>query len=386
MPIVTEDTLKALLAEGRITAVTLDTNVFDGQRLNLKSTVLKAVASLKDRSFLFVLAGTVVREVRGHKQKAMEDALRDAKKFVGQALFAFDTTKPTRDELLAQMNGGRSAADAAAVRVDEFLNDSACEVLDDTSLVNVTTIFDAYFERLPPFSHSKKTEFPDALALHALDCAATARRTGFLVVSEDGDWEAFCRKSQALYLVSKVEKALSLINDGPIRLRKTVVAWLRDEEGGQAEVRAEISRYLERLDVDVTAYATSGEVEANAWAPEMRSIEWPYETDIDLIETESFADKRVRVVVSLPVSIQLRFSVELNFSVWDSVDKELVAMGGRTVDVDRNEDARATVTLDVQGLGEKDEEIELVDFEMDMSGLDVDLGEVDVFEPEDYDE
>jgi hypothetical protein len=32
--------------------MTLDTNVFDGQRLNLKPAVLRAVASLKNRPFL----------------------------------------------------------------------------------------------------------------------------------------------------------------------------------------------------------------------------------------------------------------------------------------------------------------------------------------------
>lgn len=386
MPIVTDDKLKALLAEDRITAVTLDTNVFDGQQLNFNSAVLRAVASLKDRPFLLVLAGTVVREMRGHKEKAMEDALRTVKKGVGEVLFAFDTTKPTRDELLAQITGGCSPADAAVVRVDEFLKDSSCEVLRDTSLVDVATIFDAYFDRQPPFTHGKKTEFPDALALHALDRAASVRRTGFLVVSEDGDWEAFCEKSQVLYLVPKIQKALSLINDAPIGLRKAVIAWLGDEKRGQAEVRAEVSSHLERLDVDATAHASSGEVEVTAWAPEVRSIEWPNEADIDLIETRNIGDGRVRVVMTLPLFIELQFSVELNFSVWDSVDKESVGMGGRTVEVDRSEEARATVTLDVQRLGEEDEEIKLVDLEMDISGLNVDLGEVDVFEPEDYGE
>lgn len=40
MPIVTDDRLKALLAEDRMTAVTFYTNVFDGQRLNLRSAVM----------------------------------------------------------------------------------------------------------------------------------------------------------------------------------------------------------------------------------------------------------------------------------------------------------------------------------------------------------
>jgi hypothetical protein len=386
VPIVTDDRLKALLAEDRITALTLDTNVFNGQRLNLKSAVLRAVASLKDRPFLLLLSGTVVREMQGHIAKTMEDALRIVKKAAGEALCAFGTENPTRDELLYQITGGRSPADAAAIRVGEFLKDSACEVLDDTSLVDATSLFEAYFDRLPPFSHGKKTEFPDALALHALDRAAIARGTGFLVVSEDGDWRAFCEKSQGLYLVPKVEKALSIIADAPIGLRKAVVAWLGDDQDGRVEIHEAISKHVGGLDVDVNADASSGAVEAFAWAPEVRSIDWPNEADIDLIETEVIAVGQFRVVVSVPVGIELRFSVELNFSVWDSVDKESVGMGGRTVEVDREEYVRVTVTIDLQGLGRQDEEVELVEFEMDIKALGVDLGEVEVFEPEDYEE
>lgn len=385
MPIVTDDRLKALLAEGRITAVTLDTNVFDSQRLNFKSAVLRAVASLKDRPFLLLLSSTVVREVQAHMEKMMEDALRAVKKAAGDALYAFNIAKPTRDELLNQITGGYRSTDAAIFRVDEFLNDCACETLDDTSLVDVASLFGAYFDRLPPFSHGKKTEFPDALALHALDHAAKARRTGFLVASEDGDWRTFCEKSQVLYLVPKVEKVLSLINDAPIGLRRAVIAWFADDQRGKAEVLAAITDYLEGLDVNVTADA-SCEVEAYSWAPEVRSIGWPNEAEIDLIETDFMADGQIRVVVSLPLSIELKFSVELNFSVWDSVDKESVGMGGRTVVVDGNEYARVTVTLDVRGVGEEGEEIELVDTEMDVNALDVDLGYVEVFEPEDYEE
>lgn len=386
MPIETDDRLKALLVAGHITVVTLDTNVFDGQKLNLKSAAMKSVVSLKGRPFPFLLSGTVVREVQGHIKKLMEDTLRAVKKAAGQALFAFDTTKPTRAELLDQITGGVGPAKAAAVRVDEFVKDCACEVLDDTSLVDIATVFGAYFDHLPPFSHGKKTEFPDALALHALDRAATDRGTGFLVVSEDGDWHAFCEKSKQLYLVTKIEKALSLINDTPLGLRRAVVAWFADGQDGQTEVGAEISSYVEGLDVDANAYASSGEVEIDTWAPVLRSTEWPSEADIDIIETEQIGDGRLRAVVSLPVVLELLFSVELSFSIWDSIDKESLGMGGRTVEINRDEGVRVTVTIDLQEVDGEYEDIELFETELALTSLDVDLGEVSIFEPEDYDE
>lgn len=383
MPIETDDRLSDLLSQGRITVLTLDTNVFDGQRLNLKSAALRAVVGLKDIPFLFLLSDTVFREVKSHMVKGMEDALRAAKKAAGEALFAFDTVSPTRDEMIDKITNGREPSDVAAVRADEFVRASNCEIVDDTSLVDVATLFGAYFDCLPPFSHGKKAEFPDALALYALERAATARDTGFLVVSEDGDWRAFCKKSKRLFLVPKIEKALSLVNGAPLKVRKAVIAWFAHGQDGQAEVGAEILTRVQKLDTDASAHANYGEVETHVWAPEVQSIEWPSSAEIDIIATEEIEPRQLRAVVSVPVVMNLRFSVELSFSVWDSVDRESVGMGGRIIDVDRDEDVHVTATLYLRDVGEECEEIELAEIEMDLASLEIDLGEVDLFETDD---
>ena len=45
--------------------------------------------------------------------------------------------------------------------------------------------------------------------------------------------------------------------------------------------------------------------------------------------------------------------------------------------------AQATITLDISNPGTADEEIVFVDVEIDASDYEIDLGEIDVFEPED---
>lgn len=385
MPIETDERLKALLTEGRITALTLDTNVFDGQRLNFRSAAMRILTGLKAIPFPLVLSTAVTKEVHRHLIKFTEDALRTMKKAVGEAIFAWDVQKPTREEILHLVTGGRSPQEAATARMDDFLKENDCEVLDDFKLVDIATVYGAYFDRHPPFGRGEKSEFPDALALNALERAATERKTAFLVVSADGDWRDFCAASNRLYLVTALEKALSLINDAPVGLRKAVVDWFAEGQEGQAQVVASITGSIEALDVDVNAYANSGEVETHAWAPEIRAVTWPDEQDIDIIETEPLEDGGHRAVVSLPVVLTLRFSVELNFSLWDSIDRESIGMGGRTVEVDRDEEARITVTIDLQEISKEDEYLELVETEIDITSLDVDIGEVDMFEPEDYD-
>jgi len=122
MPIVDEGRIQSLLADGRITSLTVDTNIFDEKRLHLNSKTLQVLASLKDEPISFVLSATVVKEVSAHIEKAVEDALRTAKKGIGQALFAFETKEPTRDELITRISGGRSAPQAAQERIDKYIS------------------------------------------------------------------------------------------------------------------------------------------------------------------------------------------------------------------------------------------------------------------------
>ena len=131
MPIVKDEKLKALLAEGRITAISIDTNIFDKKGLQLNSAILQAFAGLQDRRFSFVLSGTVAKEVLAHLEKAAADALKSAKKAIGQAIFAFDTKTPERDALLAQISGGRTAKEASAERWDKYVKDTGCAMAFD---------------------------------------------------------------------------------------------------------------------------------------------------------------------------------------------------------------------------------------------------------------
>ena len=45
MPIVDDEQLKAYLAAGRVTAIAVDTNIFDQERLQLNSASMQALGS-----------------------------------------------------------------------------------------------------------------------------------------------------------------------------------------------------------------------------------------------------------------------------------------------------------------------------------------------------
>ncbi|ESY72043.1 PIN domain-containing protein [Mesorhizobium sp. M0051] len=382
MPILEDDQIRALLAAEQIEALTIDTSIFDQKRLQLNSPPLQALAALKERPLSFILSSTVVKEVTGHLEKALEEAIRAAKKGIGEALFAFGTEKPTRDELIEQISGGQPPAEAMNERFNTFLKDTSCEVLDDTKLVDMAALFGKYFSNRPPFGPGrKKSEFPDALALLALERAATDRDIGIMVVSKDGDWRAFCANSERLYLVPEIEKALDLVNNTPSGLRKAVVSWMTEGGAGHEEVREHIAKNVELIEFTVLGYPTWGELEASTWGAELKALEWPDSSDVDIIETELVSDDgTIKVVVSLPLQLIARVSIELSFSIWDGVDKESINIAARSVEVDENLNGRLTMTVSVYEQGTEREEIIYEDSDLDIRDHEVDLGEVDVFE------
>lgn len=69
-------------------------------------------------------------------------------------------------------------------------------------------MLEAYFSAKPPFA-TKKSEFPDAIALQALERWAEEEDLQLLVVSKDGDWRQYCKDTPRLVVVDDLALALS---------------------------------------------------------------------------------------------------------------------------------------------------------------------------------
>ena len=247
-------------------------------------------------------------------------------------------------------------------------------------------LFEGYFSGRPPFGAGrKKNEFPDALALSALEKSAESRGMGILVVSKDNDWRDFCKSSKRLYLVTDIETALALIAGAPQVLRSAVLNWMEYESDKCNKLVSHLAKNVEFVEFSADAIPSFGQCELYVWAAELKKVTWPNEEDIDIIELELQANARKHtLVVSLPASLMVRVPVDISFSVWDGIDKEVIPMGGRTMEVDEEIEVQVTVTFEVYNHGSEDEKLEFVDAEIEPREFDLDLGEIDVLQPEDY--
>lgn len=384
MPVEDEEKIKQLVSQGKISAVSLDTNVFDSHKLNFSSPSFRALERLPSIPFSVVISSTVKNEVQRHIEKAASEALRNVKEALGHALFVFGTMSPSRDEMLSQVTGGRNPADIADKRLRDFIKNTNAYLIDDTRIVATSAIFSAYFDGKPPFKRGKKTEFPDALALFGLEQAAVKLDTRYLIVSEDRDWRDFCEESKHLYIVDRLEKALAIIQSAPIALRRSVLDWLGRTGEGRDVLRAELTEYVETRDVDAYAFPSSGEVDIEAWSPELVDLVWPSEVDIDIIEIGK-GDVGTVLTVTVPLTAKIKTTLDLAFSIWDSVDRESVPLAGRSVELEKSKDILATIVIKARSVAENKYEFEIESIEYDLDRISVSLGEVDIFEFEEPD-
>ncbi len=379
-----EKKIKNLLANGQIKAITLDSNIFISKGLNLDSPGLQAIPKIK-KKFSFLLSNTVYNEVLSHLLKTRKDALNKAKGSVSTALKIFGKNSAILDCLIAQISDGHSAEEIANEQFKKFMEDTKCEIIDDTKLVSISTLFNSYFNSAPPFgTEKKKSEFPDALALNALQVTAEKRDIKILVVSMDKDWLKFCETSDHLFLVPKIEKALALVQEFPDQLRKEVHSLILKEIESRGHVWNTVSDYIEQIEFNVSAYAMHGYVDIWTYLGVLEKMACSDENEIDIIEYVDNGSQRV--VASLPLSLNVRIPVDLNFSLLDAVDNELISIGARSIEVNKELYLRAIFTLSIRDDELMVEKIALDDNELLRKTYEVQLGEVDFWEPEDYED
>ncbi|MCY4259922.1 MAG: PIN domain-containing protein [Rhodobacteraceae bacterium] len=331
-----------------------------------------------------MLSSTVEKEVRSHLVAHTENIVGEARHKIGKVLAAFETSTPTLDAIIDQLTNNQKPEEAACKRLDGFLKESKCEVVKDSIFVSVDALFSSYFERNPPFATGKKKhEFPDALALNSLEGKAAEDGIGILVVSNDKGWRSFCENSSALYWMSDITRALSLVTAAPTGLRQAVVSWLAGDGEGHQVVREHIEYNVEDIVFDVNGYPTFGEMEIIPSGGHLSDITWPPDEQVDIVRFSPVGDNEFEVVASVPAILFIRAHVELNFSVWDNVDQDSISFGGREEEIDCDFDVRVSITLHVSGETE-DQSVTFQDSKIDPQSFYIELGQVDVLEPEDW--
>ena len=376
MPVLSEDEIKAAIADGKVFAISIDTAVFDGKQKTFTNAVLQRLDQFHAREIRVVFADVVVNEMVAHLR---EDAL-ESQRALKKALRAHSH----RWRRTAQQGEGESLlleADAAVfaqAEFDTFLQHVSGEVVAASGVPNaVETVLGRYFAEEPPFgaADKRKSEFPDAFALLSLEAFGAEHKGLVLCVAPDKGWIEFVAQSDHLVCVDQIEKALALFNAADQHLADAIVQKWRDSEGGEFidEIARAFEYRLDDLDFDIDGQAdVSFEAE-------------PLSATLQFVNPQSVSQATViavdgeTVTFSVNVETCIGFEASFSFFVIDSIDRDQVDLGSESAYVEDTLPFQLTITADRN----LEDGPVFHEVEVERKRIDVDFGYVEAFPNDD---
>lgn len=351
-----DERIHAQIIAGEITALTLDTSIFERAGLAMESGLLAQLGQFRDGDIRLVIASVVASEVRRHLAEnaekavgALQNALRETGRH--QALPA-EVQRQLADAVDA---ASEEIGSRARQRFDDWVARVGATVLDEAKFASIAEVMRRYEIAEPPFgaTGNKKHEFPDAVALLTLEGWAKSAGTRILTVTQDNDWKRYGAQSTSLVVVDDLADALaglqrlaaatdaadrlaaSLGDDDPLGLGEALLAALQHNDSIRFTVEADSQFSFDEEGVD----ANFEEVELGDPADALSSF-----------ETVSFSDDVavIKVAATATAAIDVHFS----FDKWDSIDREYLSMGSTTLSRMAEIEIEALVTVAVDGPGE----------------------------------
>lgn len=319
------------LVDGEVTFFSLDTDVIQGAGYNFEKGALNQLPRQLPHSMSLKLTEVVLREIVGHRMVPVKEA---AEKYVSATqalgrLTALDFSPSSNH--FNQLDVLVSAAKRFDDEVRSYVGQCRGEVLQLAD-VDAGVLFNGYFSTSPPFGlkSEKKSEFPDAAALQLIEESAKSLDTKAIVASKDGGWRAFAEHSERIYCVASLDDLASLFTATGVHadaVKAKIAAAVSDEN---SSVRTQVSEALRTHVSNATwdtdeLFSASHRFEAEACSAELTD----YSIDAGSLNIWKVDDEPGAWVVELAASVQADVTVDIQFFVWDSIDREELAIGGQ---------------------------------------------------------
>lgn len=351
--------------------VFLDTEAFVAHQLDFQSPNLRRLVRLAVEGTIRLLLTTVTEsEVRVHLDRHAKDVFKQIQNYSRACRIVKKLLPP---EVMAAL----SAVDEEAIRkglhdeFDEFIAESVATVLR-VDQISPEAIFKKYFERKAPFGDGgKKSEFPDAFAVAALEkWSADNTNAKAYVVTEDGDWRRSCRDGTTLLHVSKLRELLELFADSV--LVTAIKAALHEK-------REELKHLIEQEAMDLDYFAGDQLVDGEVDAVEDADVE------IEGFHVVEAKDGSASVNVDCKVTVSLSIVADdADSGIYDHEDKCMHYVYRCSGTVTRDLERVVEITLAYVQLHPERVTISTAKFEDNSVDLDVEEGELTRDDDNDY--
>jgi PIN domain len=302
MPIWTDAELQLAIESNRIGAVSLDTSIFDGSDCNLTYKLFTSLKQFAGTGVQFLLVDVVCGEVKSHIAERAASAATQLRAAAREFKEAWRDIEGL-DRVLAAAGDLSDPIKAAEDQLERYRAETEFQTLRSSDFVDLDLLLAQYFKPSPPFASSteKKSEFPDAIALIALEAWGERQKMFVVVVSRDTGWSDFA--SQSSWLIARRD------------LRKTLGAFnSQDSFTARAIIAASNSGKAEELSSDIESLVSQ---HVDSLAPVITVVEI-YPVDIDgVAAVDSDEDE---ILISFDVLVDVEVEASFVFYVRDEGD------------------------------------------------------------------
>ncbi len=330
-------------------AITIDSNIFDANGLNLESGLLHQLTQFKEGSAEFILSEIVVREVHRHlaeQARKVKEALGSAIKRSAQNGILDDNAHAALTAIYDKAVDPRSAARG---RLQNFVNETGCARVVPAEEANMKKLIGMYFGPIAPFedAKNKKYEFPDAIALITLEDWAKANGKKILAISKDGGWKKFAETSEWIDVQEDLPAALEMFQQHTENARSTVAKLLAEMDSGnrtelwkelESRVADEVSELTPFPEASASYYYDANMVELNFVGLSLCYLE---EDGYDFHVVQIGKDK---VVVRVAVCVTATATTNFQFSIRDEGDR--IGIGSADAETEVEFEAGALITFE----------------------------------------
>lgn len=343
MPILNEEEIKARIANGSLTAITLDTSIFDKYGCNLDFPLLRSLSQFKAGNVSVIFSDVIIAEVTSHiasKAHETQEALKHAIKKFSKVW----NTNTVDANIVQVLQSSRDPNEFSVNCIKAYVNEVDGKIVNSTADATITAeVMRRYFVGETPFESKKekKHEFPDAFALVSLDQLFSRRQHFILCISADRGWHAFAGRSDWLVCIKDLDVALSYFHTTGRNIADSVVEMLKRGTAGQLTSDLELSIQARLDDNDFEPEAESGlEYDAEPTSASLQSLR--YESLSNPIVTDANESE-----VSFTVSVEavVLFEAEFTFHAYDSIDKDYVALSTEYAEIQSRRTFKIVITV-----------------------------------------
>lgn len=367
----------ASLIDQKVTFFSIDTDVLKSHGFKFNEGTLHALATQRPHWFHIQLTDVVEREVLAHRMEPVAKAVQEMQSAITKVQRLSEQDLKEIKDAFDALNSESTAKERFIREFHDFARRLGGGVLSLDGSTLAHGMFVRYFEQLPPFEAKKKSEFPDAASLLALEGYAASQGTLGIVVALDGGWANFANESKYLYRVSSVDELVALFEskgEKADRVKEKLRQEMLDPTSNLShEIDSFLGRHVNDAFWDVSDVYSGFSVRVET---EVNQVHYQgSDIHLDGLGLWLIEHDPTVCTVELQVNITVDIDIYVEFFQYDTIDHEELRIGFH--DISRREDITAVLYLICTG-DLLNDPVSKWDFQFEIEGGDyrVDIGEV----------